>query len=89
MLACAHQSHRQSHTAPNVAAPFFRGKQIGACSVRVLLIGIVKIEHCAPQLAIVFLGNLAKIVAHAHFVEKFLCLPHNAAQRTCISLGKH
>ena len=65
------------------------GKQVGACAVRVLPVCIVKVEHGAPQLAVVFLGNLTQIVAHTHLLEYPACTVGYSAQSSCIGLSQH
>ena len=88
MFSGSHQPHGKSHASPDVSVELTGKEQVGASSVRVLLVGIIKIEHCAPELTVILLGHLAYIITDTHFVEQFMCLSHDTVQSTGISLGK-
>ena len=88
MFSGSHQPHGESHASPDVSVELTGKEQIGASSVRILLICVIKIEHGTPELTVILLGYLAYIITDTHFVEQFMCLSHDTVQSTGISLGK-
>ena len=64
-LSGSHQSHGQSHTAPNVAVELSGLEKVRSRAVRILLVSVVKVEHSAPQLTVVFFTDLTEVVGYS------------------------